>query len=76
MQDDFQEGSNNRVRNHIVFAIIHCMKKKQTLNFRNCNVFVFVLGIVSMHHALSRPLLAGSINTIISYYSHKNSYFA
>ena len=28
-----------------------------------------------MHHALSRPLLAGSDNTIISNYSHKNSYF-
>ena len=29
----------------------------------------------SMHHALSRPFLVGSDNTIISYYSHKKSYF-
>ena len=30
----------------------------------------------SIHiYALSRPLLAGSDNTIISYYSHKKSYF-
>ena len=28
-----------------------------------------------MHHALFRTLLAGSDKTIISYYSHKNSYF-
>ena len=28
-----------------------------------------------MHHALFRPLLAGSDNTIISYYFHKSSYF-
>ena len=29
-----------------------------------------------MHHALFRPFLAGTDNTIIPYYSHKNSYFA
>ena len=29
----------------------------------------------SMRHALSRPLLAGCDNTIISYNSHKNTYF-
>ena len=28
-----------------------------------------------MHQVFSKPLLAGSDNTIISYYSHKKSYF-
>ena len=27
IQDDVQDGSNNMVRNHMVFAMIHCTEK-------------------------------------------------
>ena len=55
------------------FAIIHCMKKNNRLL-----IFIMVMSLSllwesyqSMHNALSRPLLAGSDDTIISYYSNK-----
>ena len=72
-----QDGSNNMVVNHMVFAMIHCTEKYQTLIFRNGNVFcLYSRNRIhqSMHHALFRPLLARSDNIIISCYSHKTSY--
>ena len=60
----------------MVFAMIHCTEKDNTLFF----VMVMCLSLFSKsypssHAPLSRPLLAGSDNTIIACYSHKNSYF-
>ena len=53
------------------FAMIHCTEK-----ITNSNFVVFVLGTFpSTHGTLSRPLLAGSDNTIMSYYSNKSFYF-
>ena len=71
------DGTNNMVVNHMVFAMIHCKEKNNSLLF-----FVMVMFCLcsenrihpSMHPALSRPLLAGSDNIIISYYYHKNAY--
>ena len=61
----------------MVFAMIHCTEKNNRLLFF---VMVMCLSLFSKsypstHAPLSRPLLAGSDNTIISYYSHKSSYF-
>ena len=58
------------------FAMIHCTEKITKSYFCNANIFVFVLDTYpSICVPLSRPLLAGSINTIMSYYSNKSSYF-
>ena len=52
----------------MVFAMIHSY-------FRNGNVFVFVLGIASIKPCTFKPIVAGSNDTKISYYSRKISYF-
>ena len=76
LKDDVQDGSNNTVENHMVFATIHCMKKITDLLFvMVLFLYLFWDSYPSIKHALSRPLLARSDDTIISYYSHKNSYF-
>ena len=61
----------------MVFAMIHCTEKDNRLLFF---VMVMCLSLFSKsypssHAPLSRQLLAGSDNTMISCYSHKNSYF-
>ena len=61
----------------MAFAMIHCMEKNNRLLFF---VMVMCLSLFSKsypptHAPLSRPLLAGSDNTIISCYSHKSWYF-
>ena len=52
-QDDVQDGSNNRVGNHMGFAMIDCKEKITDFVFRNGNVFCLCSGNLihqSMHH--------------------------
>ena len=61
----------------MIFAMIHCTGKDNRLLFF---VMVMCLSLFyksypSTHAELSRPLLAGSDNTIISCYYHKSSDF-
>ena len=60
----------------MVFAMIQCTEKITIFYVCNGDIFVFALETFpSTHETLSRPLLAGTDNTIMLYYSNKSSYF-
>ena len=66
IQDDVQDGSNNMVGNHMVFAMIHCTEKRTDSYFSYLVLFLSLFWYPSIHASSSRPLLAGSDKTIMS----------
>ena len=50
IQDDVQNGSNNRVGNHMVYVMIHCTEKITAFYFFvMVMIFAFVLVFVSIN---------------------------
>ena len=72
IQDDVEDGSNKRVRNHMGCAMIDCTEKNEGPFFRKSNFFVFVLVTIYINPCTTFQTTFGGIRW---YYSLKKSYF-